>query len=381
MKVPFLSFDYTNELIAAEMQQAFTEVFNSKWYVLGKHVSAFENEFASFTKVKHCIGVSNGLDALILSLKSLKIGKGDEVIVPSNTYIATVLAVTHVGATPVFAEPDVATYNINAASIEKVISEKTKAIIPVHLYGQACEMNLIMQLAEQKQLKVVEDNAQAHGAFCNDQPTGSWGHVNAVSFYPGKNLGALGDAGAVTTDDASLADAIRMMRNYGSAKKYYNEVVGHNMRLDELQAAFLSVKLKYLEHFNLLRKNAAALYDELLRDIEEMVRPVTSASCTHVHHLYVVRTKHRNELQQHLVKNGIDTLIHYPVPPHLQKAYTNLGYKKGDFPIAEELAETSLSLPLFPGISENEIAYTCDCIKKFFRSIATTLLQKKVLSK
>ena len=366
MNIPFLSFDYTNKIIANEMQQAFQNVFDSKWYILGKHVETFEKEYAAFCNSKYCVGVSNGLDALVLSLKACNITKGDEVIVPSNTYIATVLAVTHVGATPVFAEPDERTYNITATGIEPMITKKTKAIIPVHLYGQSCNMKDVMALADRYKLKVVEDNAQAHGALCYDKPTGYWGHANANSFYPGKNLGALGDAGAVTTNDEGVAQRINMLRNYGSSKKYYNEEVGYNMRLDELQAAFLSVKLKYLDELTQLRCKAAGQYDALLKDIPQLTLPFTEQGCTHVYHLYVIRTNKREALQKHLAENGISTMIHYPVPPHLQKAYAGLGYKKGDFKLSEKLADECLSLPMFPGIKEQEVSFICDCIKTFF---------------
>ncbi|QEC69089.1 DegT/DnrJ/EryC1/StrS family aminotransferase [Panacibacter ginsenosidivorans] len=365
MNIPFLSFDYTNKIIADEMQQAFTTVFNSKWYVLGKEVAVFEKDYATFCNTQYCVGVSNGLDALILSLKACGVGKGDEVIVPSNTYIATVLAITHAGATPIFAEPDESTYNITAEGIEPHITTATKAIMPVHLYGQSCDMQTIMQLAAKYNLKVIEDNAQAHGALCHNQPTGSWGHANASSFYPGKNLGALGDAGAVTTNDAAIAAQINMLRNYGSAKKYYNEVEGYNMRLDELQAAFLSVKLKHLESFTALRCQAADRYHALLQNADEIKLPVTAKHCTHVFHLYVIRTKQRDALQQYLNSKGIGTMIHYPVPPHLQNAYKHLGYSKGAFPIAEAIAESCLSLPIYPGIEEEEIAFVCDSIKEF----------------
>lgn len=366
MNIPFLSFDYTNDIIANEMQQAFACVFNSRWYILGKHVEIFEKEYAAFCNTSYCVGVSNGLDALILSLKACGIGAGDEVIVPSNTYIATVLAITHTGAIPVFAEPDTSTYNITAENIAPHITAATKAIIPVHLYGQSCNMKMVMELAAKHDLKVIEDNAQAHGAACCGQPTGSWGHANANSFYPGKNLGALGDAGAVTTNDESIAQQISMQRNYGSAKKYYNEAIGYNMRLDELQAAFLSVKLKHLEKFTAMRIAAAACYTHLLKDVEEIILPRTAKDCTHVYHLYVIRTRERDQLQQYLAAKGIGTMIHYPVPPHLQKAYQHLGYSQGDFPVAETIADTCLSLPLYPGIKEEDIAYVCDCIKAFF---------------
>jgi dTDP-4-amino-4,6-dideoxygalactose transaminase len=306
------------------------------------------------------------LDALQIALRTLGIGKGDEVIMPSNTYIATVLAVSYVGAIPVFVEPDEDSFNINPLLIEAAISPRTKAIIPVHLYGQCCNMEAIMKIAGEHQLKVIEDNAQSHGAAWNGRLTGSWGQINATSFYPGKNLGALGDAGAVTSDDESLAALAKTLRNYGSQKKYYNEVIGYNMRLDECQAAFLSIKLKYLPEWTRQRQQIAAWYNENLTGIPDLVLPKTADSATHVYHLYVVRTTKRNALQDHLKNNGIGTLIHYPVPPHLQEAYKELGYKKGDFPVAEHLADNCLSLPIWPGMSKEEVLFVSQNIRSFY---------------
>jgi dTDP-4-amino-4,6-dideoxygalactose transaminase len=365
MKIPFLSFEKTNEQIATEMANAFQRVFESKWYILGEQVKKFEESYAAFNKVEHCIGVSNGLDALHISLKALGIKEGDEVIVPSNTYIATLLAVSYTGAKPVLVEPRLDTYNINPETIEKAITSNTKAIMPVHLYGQCCEMNPIMAIAEKHNLYVVEDNAQAHGASYNGRLSGSFGHANGTSFYPGKNLGALGDAGAVTTNDASLAEKINMLRNYGSHKKYYNEVVGYNMRMDELQAAFLSIKLNYLNTWTNQRQEIASWYNEELSEVEEIILPAKTKPSSHVYHLYVVRCNRRDALQHYLAEKGIGTLIHYPVPPHLQKAYGHLGYKPGDFPIAEEIANTCLSLPIWPGMDRKSVAEVADAIKTF----------------
>ena len=312
------------------------------------------------------MGVSNGLDALHLSLKALGIGKGDEVIVPSNTYIATVLAVSYVGAKPVFVEPNIETYNIDFSKIEEAVTPNTKAIMPVHLYGQACEMQPIMDIAKKYNLFVIEDNAQSQGATYKEKITGSWGDINGTSFYPGKNLGAIGDAGAVTTNDENLAEKVKILRNYGSQKKYYNEFIGHNMRLDELQASFLSVKLKYLKEWTLKRQEIGAWYDEALKEIEGLILPKIAEGATHVYHLYVIRTKKRDELQSYLNEKGIGTLIHYPIPPHLQEAYESLGLKKGDFPIAEELAETCLSLPVWPGMGVEHVELISENIKAFF---------------
>lgn len=366
MNIPFLSFGYMQESIREEMINSFTEVYDSAWYILGKRVEAFEEAYATFNKVTDCVGVSNGLDALIIALKALNIGEGDEVIVPSNTFIASVLAVTHLGATPVFVEPDEKTYNINPALIESAISSKTKAIIPVHLCGQACEMDAIMSIAEKHGLFVIEDNAQAHGAFFNDKMTGSIGHINATSFYPGKNLGALGDAGAITTNDNAFASKARVFRNYGSEKKYYNQEAGFNMRLDEMQAAFLLVKLRELDKWTKQRQQVAGWYRAFLQNLPEIILPFIHADSTHVYHLFVIKTNKRDELMKYLSERNIQTQIHYPVPPHLQECYRYLGYAKGDFPIAEQLGDTCLSLPLYPGMSQEQVQFVSDNIKQFF---------------
>jgi len=365
MKIPFLSFESSNQQIKADMLSSFENFFDSSWYILGRQVKQFEEEYASFNQVKYCIGVSNGLDALHIALKTLGIKVGDEVIVPSNTYIATALAVSYVGAKPIFVEPDINTYNVDLTKIETSITSKTKAIIPVHLYGQACEMEPIMAIAKKHNLFVIEDNAQSQGASYNGKLTGNWGNINGTSFYPGKNLGALGDAGAVTTNDAELARKASVLRNYGSEKKYYNEVIGYNMRLDECQAGFLSVKLKYLKEWTEQREEIARWYNDALKNVNDLILPVLAKNATHVYHLYVVRTKFRDNLQKHLSDNGIGTLIHYPIPPHLQQAYRHLGFKKGDFPIAEEIADTCLSLPIWPGIEKEQIKMISSLIKKF----------------
>lgn len=353
--------------IKMEIMQAFEAFYDSNWYVLGKQVTEFEQAYANFNQTTYCVGVSNGLDAIHLALLALNIGEGDEVIVPSNTYIATWLAVSYVGATIVPVEPDIRTYNIDASEIEKAITAKTKAIIPVHLYGQACAMDEILQLAEKYNLFIIEDNAQSQGATWNNQITGSFGHANATSFYPGKNLGALGDAGAVTTNDAFLADKIKVLRNYGSNKKYYNEAIGHNMRLDECQASILKVKLNYLTDWTRQRQTIASWYNEALQNIGDLRLPFVHDNATHVYHLYVVRTAQRDALQQYLTKEGIGTLIHYPVPPHLQNAYKSLGYNQGAFPIAETIANSCLSLPMYPGITSQEVSLVCKSINDFFK--------------
>jgi dTDP-4-amino-4,6-dideoxygalactose transaminase len=366
LKVPFLNLQIQHDAVKADIEAAFHEVFESNSFIVGENVKSFEKEYATFSQTKEAIGVSSGLDALILSLKALGIGMGAEVIVPSNTFIATALAVSHVGAKPVFVEPKMDTYNLNPERIIQAVTAKTKAIIPVHLYGQACEMNTINDLAAKHGLFVVEDNAQAQGAAFDGKLTGSWGVINATSFYPGKNLGALGDGGAITTNSKELAEKVCMLRNYGSREKYYNEIIGYNNRLDELQAAFLRVKLRKLAEWNQQRQKAANLYGQELRGIGDLILPQTHECATHVYHLYVIRTNRRNDLQAHLSKKEIGTLIHYPVPPHLQEAYAHLNYVNGDFPIAETLAETSLSIPLFPGITaEQQLTVVAD-IKGFF---------------
>jgi dTDP-4-amino-4,6-dideoxygalactose transaminase len=366
MIIPFLNFAPIHAALRSEMQEAFQSVYDGYWYIMGKHLSDFEEVYSKFNKTKYSIGVSNGLDALSLSLMALEIGPGDEVIIPSNTYIASALAVSFVGATPVFVEPDIRTYNIDPKLIEQAITPRTKAIMPVHLYGQACEMDAIMAIARKHNLYVVEDNAQAHGAAFQGKLTGSWGHINGTSFYPGKNLGALGDAGAVTTDEAELAENVRTLRNYGSKVKYHNEVMGYNMRLDEMQAAFLSVKLRHLHAWTTERQQIAAWYLEALEGVGDLILPHTHPDASHVSHLFVVRTRHRDALQQHLKENGIGTLIHYPIPPHLQEVYANLGFREGAFPIAEELAKTSLSLPLWVGMGEDLVHPVTNVVKTFF---------------
>lgn len=346
---------------------AFESFFDKGWYILGEEVNAFEKAYAAFNQTQYAIGISNGLDALHIALRTLEIGQGDEVIIPSNTYIATALAVSYAGATPVFVEPDAATYNINPEAIEAAITKHTKAIMPVHLYGQACDMTAIMAIAEKHGLHVIEDNAQAHGATWTGKITGSWGAINATSFYPGKNLGALGDAGALTTHSEALANKAAMLRNYGSQKKYYNEALGFNSRLDECQAAFLSIKLKYLMEWTQQRQAIAARYQAALSGIEAITVPYCHPQATHVYHLYVIRCAERQALQQALTEKGIGTLVHYPVPPHLQEAYQHLGYKKGAFPIAEQLADTMLSLPLWPGMNEEQVDYVIAAINNFFK--------------
>lgn len=364
--IPFLDLKSINLALESELQSAFSDVLHSGWFILGKNVTAFEEEYAKFSGTSYAIGVANGLDALHIALKVLGVGAGDEVIVPSNTYIATMLASSFVGATPVPVEPRIGTYNINPELIEAAITPRTKVIMPVHLYGQAAEMDAIMAIAEKHGLYVIEDNAQAQGAFYNGRTTGSFGHINGTSFYPGKNLGALGDAGAITTNNADYDKNARSWRNYGSHKKYYNEVLGFNSRLDELQAALLLKKLPSLYNDNAERERIASYYTELLQGVGDIITPALADNATSVFHLYVIRTKRRDALQEHLTQNGIGTMIHYPVPPHLQEAYSDKGWKQGQFPLAEEIAQTCLSLPIFPGLTDSQVERVVEVIKAFF---------------
>ena len=366
MKVPFLELAPAYRELQAEIDEAFQKVLAKGWYILGEQVDSFEREFADYVGVKHCVGVANGLDALVLCLEALDIGRGHEVIVPSNTYIATALAITQVGAKVVFVEPDPLTHNLDPCQVERAITSRTAAILPVHLYGLPAEMKAIRKLADDHGLHVIEDAAQAHGARYFGKHVGGLGNIAAFSFYPGKNLGAFGDGGAVVTDDAAIADRLRTLRNYGSRVKYYNEVRGHNSRLDEIQAAALRVKLPYLDAWNARRKHCAQRYNEAFAQIEGLVLPIEPEGCESCWHLYVVGTERRNELQNHLAERGVGTMIHYPLPPYRQKAYADLAIPAGVFPVADQLADRVLSLPIGPHLSEEEIGYVCECVTDFF---------------
>ncbi len=351
----FLDLKSINLAHRDELKAAFERVLDSGWYILGQEVKAFEQEFADYCGTPHAVGVSNGLDALHLILRAWGIGEGDEVIVPSNTYIATWLAATYAGATPVPVEPDEVTCNIDPARIEAAITPHTRAIITVHLYGQPADMDAIMAIADRHGLKVIEDAAQAHGAMYKGRKVGSLGHAAGFSFYPGKNLGALGDAGAVTTHDAELADKVRVLANYGSQQKYHNELQGFNCRLDELQAALLRVKLPYLDAETRRRQDIATLYQQGLQDCG-LALPTVLADTDPVWHLYVVRSLKRDELQKQLAAQDIGTMIHYPIPPHLQTAYAGLAYQQGDFPVAERIHQQVLSLPMGPTMNNAQVA-------------------------
>jgi len=367
-KVDFLNLKQITSIHHQEYMEVIDEVLSDGWYIIGEKLNRFEKDFAKYSETKFAVGLANGLDALILSLKSLDIGIGDEVIVPSNTYIASWLAITHVGATIRPVEPRIDSYNIDCNLVESAINKKTKAIMAVNLYGQAAELSKLNDICNRNNLYLIEDNAQSQGAKCHNKPTGSYGIINATSFYPGKNIGAFGDGGAVTTDDIELYNKIKTLRNYGSNIKYFNEVIGYNSRLDELQAAILNIKLKYLENENQFRIKIADVYNDLLFNIGDLVLPTLAENCTSVYHIFIVRTNMRNNLQGFLNSENISTMIHYPLPPHLQKAYAYLGYKKNDFPISEEIANTCLSLPIGPHLSIDEAEYVCKKIKYFFNN-------------
>lgn len=365
MKIPFLDLKSPYLELKDQLDDVYRRVMTSGQYILGQEVKAFEEEFAAYCEAKHCLGVANGLDALHLIIRAMDIGPGDEVIVPSNTYIATWLAVSYAGATPVPVEPDDRTYNLDPARIEEAITTKTRAIIAVHLYGQPADMDAINSLASQHGLKVIEDAAQAHGARYKGRRAGSLGDAAGFSFYPGKNLGAFGDGGAVMTNDDELADKVRMLRNYGSRLKYYNEARGFNSRLDEIQAALLRVKLTRLEEWNARRRRVAERYRQSLAGASNLVLPYVPEWAEPVWHLFVVRHFERMALQEHLSGAGIGTLIHYPVPPHLQNAYADLGYAAGRFPIAEKMAEEVLSLPIGPHVSDDDLCYVREQVSSF----------------
>lgn len=362
--VPFLDLKSTYLELQEELDNAYKTVMNSGWYILGEEVQEFEHEFSNYCGTKHCIGVGNGLEALHLVLRAWEISSGDEVIVPSNTYIATWLAVTYTGAIPVPVEPDPDSFNLDPEKIAKAITKNTKAILPVHLYGLPAEMDKIMAVAREHDLKVLEDCAQAQGAYYKGTRTGALADAGAFSFYPGKNLGAFGDAGAITTNDSVLADKLRELRNYGSSIKYINTSIGFNSRLDETQASVLRVKLRKLDEWNRRREAISKAYDSNIKN-SAIVLPKTYSELNSAWHLYVIRNEKRNTLQEYLKKNGVETLIHYPIPPHLQKAYEHLGYRKNDFPISEKIHQSVLSLPIGPHLTIDQANYVSDLVSAF----------------
>ncbi len=362
MRVPFLDLKSVNRNAENALQEAFRRVIDSGWYIQGKELETFESEFAEYCDVSHCVGVGNGLDAIHLLLEAYGIGPGDEVIVPSNTFIATWLAVTRCGATPIAAEPDPITYNIDSQAIEGAITSRTVAIIPVHLYGQPADMDTINCIAARYELLVIEDAAQSQGARYRGRPTGSLGNAAATSFYPGKNLGALGDGGAVLTNDRAIAGKVKQLRNYGSPIKYQHDSLGYNSRLDELQAAFLRVKLRELDGANARRQEIAQHYTLAFAG-SELQPPYVPDWAVPVWHLYVVCTARRDQLQKHLKLNGVETLVHYPIPPHLQKCYAEMSHKP--LPIAEKLATEVLSLPISPSMTKAEVDHVIDKVRSF----------------
>ena len=364
MEVPFVSFRPMERALDKDIRAAFERVYDNSWYIEGKEDEKFEQAFADYIGTSYCVGCGNGLDALVLALKAFGIGHGDEVIVPSNTYIATALAVTFAGADVVFVEPDIRTYNIDPSLIEAAVTDKTKAIMPVHLYGQACDMDPIIKIAKKYDLKVIEDCAQAHGATYKGRKVGTFGDAAGFSFYPGKNLGALGDAGAAVTNDKEAADKIRAYGNYGSDYKYHHIYKGQNSRLDEFQAAFLSAKLPHLDRMNEERRRIASKY---LSGITNplITLPYTADYAEPVWHIFAIRCEHKDELQKFLKDAGISTNNHYPIPMHLQEAYKDLGFKKGDFPIAEQISETEVSIPMYYGMTDEQIEYVITKINEF----------------
>lgn len=364
MKVASNRLDRQFQAYEDEYLAKVKEVLNSGWYILGNEVKEFEKEFAEYCGSQHCVGLASGLDALTMSFEILKIGAGDEVLVPANTYIATVMGITKAGATPIFIEPD-EFYNMDASKLERAITSKTKAICVVHLYGQIANMPEIMKIAKAHDLKVIEDCAQAHGASVHGQKVGTFGDIGCFSFYPTKNLGGFGDGGAITTDSKELADEFRMMRNYGSRKTYYFEKIGYNSRLDELQAGMLRVKLKYLNKLNEERAAIAQRYLNEIKNSKVELPKLMFDKVGHIFHLFVVEVDNREDFINYLNKYEIETKIHYPEPPHLAEAYRNLGYHKNDFPITERMANRVLSLPIYNEMTEDEITYVINIINQY----------------
>lgn len=357
IKVPFAVFEPMHEEIRAELRQAFEQVMDNSYYIHGEECRLFEQEFALYCGTKFCVGVGNGLEALALIMRAMDIGEGDEVIVPSNTFIATVLAVSHVGAMPIFVEPDISTYNIDPCLIEKKITAKTKAVIAVHLQGRPADMDSILEIAGKYKLKVIEDAAQAHGAKYKGNRVGNLGDAAGFSFYPGKNLGALGDGGCVTTNDEELAKKVRALSNYGSEIKYHHIYQGGNSRLDEMQAAFLRVKLKYLDKWNCVRREIARRYLEKIKNPLIVLPLESTKDYEHIYHIFAIRCPARDKIEEYLNRHGIGTVRHYPIPIHLQEAYRELGILEGELPIAEEISRTIVSIPMFYGMTEEQIEY------------------------
>ena len=368
-KVPFLDLGAATSELSCDIQSAIDRVLESGWYILGSEVETFEQDWASYCKSDHCIGVGNGLDALILGLRALGVGSGDEVIVPAHTFIATWLAVVAVGATPIPVDANYNTLNMDVSGIAALITTKTKAIVPVHLYGQPADLDEVIKLAKQHRLFVVEDAAQAHGALWSNHRLGQHGDLVCWSFYPGKNLGALGDAGAVTTSNATVAKKLRMLRNYGSQEKYRNDVIGVNSRLDPIQAAVLGAKLPYLDEWTQRRRKIAARYYEAFAELD-LTLTATDPRATPVYHLYTIRHRSRNALQAALGACGIETLVHYPIAPHQQHAFSELAFAVDAFPVATEAADALLSLPIGPHLSDKDVGQVIDALHKSLRELS-----------
>jgi dTDP-4-amino-4,6-dideoxygalactose transaminase len=366
MQVPFIDFKKLHEPIKKETSEAIQTVIDNNAFILGKAVSDFENDFAKAHDVKHCVGVSSGTDANHLVLWALGIKEGDEVIIPANTFIATAWGATLCGAIPVFVDCEADSYNLDPKKIEEKITPKTKAIVAVHLYGQPADMDELRMIADKHDLILVEDAAQSHIADYKGKKIGGLSVAASFSFYPGKNLGAFGEGGAITTNDDDVAARVKMLRDHGSRKKYYHETYGHNYRMEGIQGAVLGVKLKYLKDWTEKRRHAAKLYCELLKDVKEIKLPEELSYANHVYHLFVIQTPERDELQKFLNDNGVSTGLHYPVPLHLQECFKHLGYNKGDFPETEKLAEECLTLPMFPDLSDEQVKYVCDKVKEYF---------------
>ena len=365
MNVPFVDLKEQYKNIKKDIHNAIEQTLKQAQFILGSPVQDFEQKFAQYTQTKYAVGVASGTDALFLALQALDIGEGDEVITAANTFIATVLSISRTGADPVLVDIDPKTHTIDALKIEPKITSKTKAVIPVHLFGQMANMVLIRKIAHKYSLKVIEDACQAHGSEYRGRKAGSWGDLGCFSFYPAKNLGAYGDGGIVVTQNKNLYQKLSMLREYGQKRKYYHQIKGYNSRLDTLQAAVLSVKLPYLDKWNESRRSSAHLYNNLLSD-SKVITPEEAPLSKHVYHLYVIRTPRRKELKKYLETNGILCGIHYPLPVHLQPAFLDLGYKKGDFPITEKYAQELLSLPMYPELTKDQIRYVAKKIKEFF---------------
>ncbi len=364
MNVPLIDLNIINREIYAEIKDKIEEMIFTSAFVSGKQIEKFEAEFAKYLGVRHCLAVSTGTAALELALMSLDIKEGDEVIIPTNSFIAAAEAVSRVGAKPVFAEIEEETYNIDANQVEKLITKRTKVIVPVHLYGQTAAMDKLKELAKKYKISLIEDACQAHGALYKNVKAGALGNLGCFSFYPSKNLGAWGEGGLVSTNNSKLADKIKILRDHGAIQKYHHELIGSNFRLIELQGLVLSAKLKHLDEWNERRRQAAALYNQLLKD-SAIVTPKELPERKHVYYVYVIRSKMRDALQKFLTGQGIGTGIHFPIPLHLQKAYQYLNYKLGDFPVAERVTQEILSLPLYPGITAEQVKFVAEKIKEF----------------